>query len=269
LNPGFFLPGNAPGAPHSRLLHRLHPLTKLVFSLACISIIFGGPDAWLCALFPGVLALLLLWGSGISGQAYKTMLRLLLPLAVVLFLVHGLFSPQNRTIILRLGPAQFGQEGLLYAALILLRLFSALAASLTLLLSTHPAHLILALTQSGLSPQLAYLLGSPLLLLPQMAARIGAIQAAQQSRGLETQGSLLQRAQALFPLVAPLVYSSLVDVEEHALALEVRGFSAPQPKTSLLDLPDSAAQHIFRWGMVGLALLLLSFSLTGRVFGSR
>lgn len=95
------------------------------------------------------------------------------------------------------------------------------------------------------------------MLLPQFAGRIQSIRAAQQARGLETQGSLFQRAKALFPLVAPLVFSALVDVEERALALEIRGFSASRRKTYLLSLHDTSFQRIARWSMLFLAVGLM------------
>ena len=98
-------------------------------------------------------------------------------------------------------------------------------------------------------------------------ARAQAIQAVQQARGLETQGNLLQRVRALFPLVAPLVFSALVDVEERSLALEVRGFSAPNPKTSLNELPDTPTQRAARWGMLLLAGLLFVAGLWWRIYG--
>lgn len=243
-------------------------MTKLTFCLAALSIIFGGPGYWLRAVLPGVLALLLLWHAGLAGQALKTMFRLLAPLALALILVHGLFGPDNRTILFHAGRLQVGQEGLVYATFILLRLEAALSASLLLTMTTNPSKLIQALSELGLSHQLAYLIGSPLLLLPQLAGRIQAIQAAQQSRGLETQGNVLQRIRALFPLVAPLVFTALVNVEEHALALEVRGFSSPNPKTSLTDLPDTSAQRASRWIMAALAILLLLTGLFERMYGT-
>ncbi len=253
--------------PGTTWLHRLHPLTRLAFSLAALLVIFGAPGGWWAAALPGLLALLLLWRAGLARPALAVGLRILAPLAAMLFVIHGLFNPANQTLLLRAGVLRVGQEGLAYAALILTRLAAALAASLLLVLSTHPAHLIQALVEIGLPSGLAYLLGSPLLLLPQMAGRIRAIQAAQQARGLETQGSLLQRARALFPLVAPLIFSALLDVEERALALDVRGFSAPLRKTSLIPLHDTTAQRAGRWGMLLLSGLLVIAGIVWRAHG--
>jgi energy-coupling factor transport system permease protein len=259
-SPTLYLPGTSP-------LHRLHPLTKLTFSLAAAVIIFGGPGGWLAAFFPGLLAMLVLWRAGLAGRAVRLIFRLTIFFAFILFLIHGFFSPENQTTLLKVGPFALGKEGLAFAFLIVIRLAATLAASLLLVISTHPAHLVQALAETGLPYGLAYLLGSPLLLLPQMAARVQAIQAVQQARGLETQGNLLQRMRALFPLVAPLVFSALVDVEERSLALEVRGFSAPHPKTSLNELPDTQLQRTARWSMILLAGLLFVAGIWWKIYG--
>lgn len=242
--------------PGASFLHRLHPLTKLTFSLAAALIIFGGPGGWLFAFFPGLLAMFLLWWVGLAGQAIRLIFRLLIFFAIILFIIHGFFSPENQTTLLAVGPLALGKEGLAFAFLIVIRLAAMLAASLLLIISTHPAHLVQALAEAGLPYGLAYLLGSPLLLLPQMTARAQAIQAVQQARGLETQGNLLQRMRALFPLVAPLVFSALVDVEERSLALEVRGFSAPTRKTFLNELVDTRSQRLARRGLIALSIVI-------------
>lgn len=249
-------------------LHRLHPLTKLTFSLAAATIVFGGPGGWLSAFFPGLLAMFFLWQADLAVIAIRLIFRLLNLPILILFAIHGFFYPGNQTILLTLGSFALGKEGLAFAFLIALRLAATLAVSLLLVISTHPAHLVQALAEAGLPYGLAYLLGSPLLLLPQMAARAQTIQAVHQARGLETQGNLLQRIRSLFPLVAPLIFSALVDVEERALALEVRGFSKPHPKTSLNELPDTQSQRTARWGMLLLAGLLFVAGIWWRIYGN-
>jgi energy-coupling factor transport system permease protein len=51
---------------------------------------------------------------------------------------------------------------------------------------------------------------------------------------------------AMLPLVVPLVLSSIIDIEERAMALEARAFARSGVKTSLLILLDSPRQRIAR-----------------------
>lgn len=132
---GIFQPGYS-------ILHRLHPLTKLTFTLAAVIVIFGGPGEWFSALVPGLLGLVILWRAGLGQAALRIGFRILLPLTVMLFVIHGLFHPNNQTVIFRLGVLKVGQEGVLYAALVTLRLMATLFCSLVLVMSTHPAHLV-------------------------------------------------------------------------------------------------------------------------------
>lgn len=254
--------------PGDNWLQRLNPLTKLTFSLSAIIIIFGGPDRWISAILPGSLAMLALWRAGLAWRSLKLILRLLAPVLVILFLIHGLFNPDNQNILIKLGPFAVGQEGLTFASLVAVRLTAALAVSLLLVISTHPGSMIQALEKIGLPRSLAYLLGSPLLLLPQIAGRVQTIRAAQQARGLETQDNLLQRIKALFPLAAPLIFSALLDVEERSLALELRGFAAPVTKTYLVEFPDSTNQKVLRRGMLLVAIFLLVFGIWRKINGS-
>ncbi len=78
---------------------------------------------------------------------------------------------------------------------------------------------------------------------------------AQRARGLDTEGSWWRRARGVLPLVAPLVIGSLTEVEERALALEVRAFGAPGRRTILRPQPDSGGQRLARWA---LAVLLVA-----------
>jgi energy-coupling factor transport system permease protein len=85
---------------------------------------------------------------------------------------------------------------------------------------------------------------------PRFQAKAQTILDAQRARGLETEGHLIRRFRALLPLVIPLVLGSIIDVEERAIALEVRAFSREGPKTSLIALRDTTGQAILRWGLL-------------------
>jgi energy-coupling factor transport system permease protein len=96
-----------------------------------------------------------------------------------------------------------------------------------------------------------------------MAARAGTIAAAQRSRGLDTEGSILARARGFLPLIVPVVLSSLTEVEERSLALEVRAFGRPGKRDLLWAPGDRSWERVLRWG---LALLLLAL-VVGKVVG--
>lgn len=254
--------------PGNTFLHRYHPLTKLIYCLCSAVLIFGMPGGYPTALVLGLLSLLLLGRAGLLQTAARLTLRLLGSLLIILILIHGFLNPSNRSILWTFGPLELGLEGLIFAAIIFMRLAAFLWTALTLVLSTHPARLLQALCEAGLPNNLAYVLGSPLLLLPQIASRAQVIRAAQQARGLETQGSLRQRLFALFPLVAPLVYATLVDAEERSLALEVRGFNAAVRKTFLHPLADTSSQRFLRRSMILATLILLTFGMWLRLNGT-
>jgi len=115
---------------------------------------------------------------------------------------------------------------------------------------------VFALTERGMPRSIGYILLVTLQIAPDMISRATAIMEAQRSRGLETQGGL-RRVRALVPLVGPLVVGALVDVEERAMAIESRAYTAPGPKTSLRELVDTTGQRITRWLMLlGIAALI-------------
>jgi energy-coupling factor transport system permease protein len=138
-----------------------------------------------------------------------------------------------------------------------------MVSSFTLfLLTTHPSELMSDLTRRGLPGQFAYVIISTLQIIPQMQAKADTIIAAQRSRGLDTQSTFRKRVGALVPLVGPLVFGSLVEVEERAIAIEARGFTSTRAKTSLYEIPDSGLDKVLRWGLI----LLIVLSIASRIW---
>jgi energy-coupling factor transporter transmembrane protein EcfT len=117
---------------------------------------------------------------------------------------------------------------------------------------------MISLVQRGFPANLAYIIVATIQIIPRFQARAASILDAQRARGLETEGSLRTRARAIIPLVAPLILSSLVDVEERALAIEARGFNHPGVKTSFVTIAETRWEVYFRW-----LLLLLSIGMIG------
>jgi energy-coupling factor transport system permease protein len=236
-------------------LHWLNPLTKLTLTFCIVLVDFLGPGYWLpTLLFVGVLVPLSLWGR-VAGAFGRTMAGLLLPVAGFLFVMQSLFYPGGRTVIFSFWVFDVTAEGVRFGYLIASRILTMVGAFLLLLFTTHPGTLMADLNRRGVSPSLTYIIVSTLQIVPEMRAKANTIIDAQRARGLETGGNPLQRVRALVPLVGPLVFGSLVDVEERAIALEARAFKAKRVKTSLLEIPDSSGQRWARYVLLGLTVI--------------
>jgi len=249
LNTSFYL-------PRTSALHALHPLTKLALVVAILLIGFlaRSPNIPVGIFFFAILPLAF-WGR-IALRLVGVTVTIILPFILSLVLVQGLFYPGASTNLFVLGPLALKEQGLLFAYGTAARILLLAGAGLLLLFSTPPSDLMLALEQRGLPTPLGYILLAAIQLLPQMQVKATAILDAQRARGLETTGNLLIRMRALIPLIAPLVFGSLGQLDERAMTLEGRAFFAPQAKTSFKELRDTRAQSIARWVLILGALAL-------------
>lgn len=242
--------------PRSSRWHALYPLTKLavVFTTMAVGFLASSP------LVPLAICLFLLFPLAVWAQISLEWLRaaclVVLPFALSVFIIQGLFFPGGTHVIFSLGPVGVKAEGLVFAFGTVARILLLAGGGLLLLFTTHPADLMHALQDHGLAPVLAYVVVAALELVPQLQARAESISDAQQARGLEIEGSILRRIGGLLPLTTPLVLGALADVDERAMALEARAFSVRGPRTSFKPLQDTPRQAAFRWGLVAGAILV-------------
>jgi energy-coupling factor transport system permease protein len=96
-----------------------------------------------------------------------------------------------------------------------------------------------------------------------MVERAGVIGSAQRARGLDTEGSFRARLRGVLPLAGPVILSSLTEVEERSLALEVRAFGRPGRRHLLWQIPDSTGQLVARFGMVAAFIGVVVLRVTG------
>ncbi|MEX2143682.1 MAG: energy-coupling factor transporter transmembrane component T [Anaerolineales bacterium] len=239
-------------------LHKLHPLTKLAFTLFLLVCAAALADLiWLLAAFVFLLVPLAWWGRVIS-PVLRSGLAVITPFVISLSLIQGFFTG-GETELFSVGSFVFTLEGWLAGLTVAARILVALSGALLLTLSTRPDALMHALTQRGLPNGLAYIVLSSIQIFPRFQDRAQLILQAQQARGLETQTHFVRRLGLLVPLTGPLILSSIVDVEERAMALEARAFSRAGRKTSLLVLRDSLGQRLVRLALltVGLGLVAM------------
>ena len=132
-----------------------------------------------------------------------------------------------------------------------------------LMMSTRPDRLMLALREKGLPNAIAYIVLTALQIFPRFQDRAKEILDAQQARGLDLKVPFFRRLTLLIPVISPLILSSIIDVEERAMALESRAFNYSGPKSHLTPLIDSFPQKLFR----SLLLVSMFYLLFARIIG--
>jgi energy-coupling factor transport system permease protein len=255
-----FLARLAPAAPSP--YHRLNPLTKAVAATveSLGAFVIGGylgPLAIIAlAILPGAVV------AGVARRLVRISLLLTLPIAISVVLV-SVFTRAGSTVLFQVGPFDATLEGVDFAGQTLVRLL-AISTSIGLFgLTTEPRSFVLDLERRGLSPRFAFVALATLEAVPAMVERAGVISSAQRARGLDTEGSVRARLRGVLPLVGPVILSSLTEVEERSLALEVRAFGRPGRRDLLWRIADSGAQLAARGLMVGAFLIVLVLRLTG------
>ena len=254
-NRSFFVPVNS-------ILHNLNPLTKLTFVFAMIIPAFFSLSK-VAYLFVIPICIVVLLGK-VQRQYLNLFFKLMLPALLFMFIMQSIFLPGGKTILFTLGRFEIAAETVQGAFLTISRIFVMISSFTILLLTTHPSELMSDLTRRGLPPQFAYVIISTMQILPQMQTKAQTIIAAQRSRGLDTESTFIKRAGSLIPLVGPLVFGSLVEVEERAIAIEARGFTSKNVKTSLYEIADTNSDKLIR----GVLLILVIVSIVFRLWPS-
>ncbi|AKA68681.1 energy-coupling factor transporter transmembrane component T family protein [Clostridium scatologenes] len=229
-------------------VHNMDPINKILYIITVIAvaiIIPGKMSALACIIVSFILIAF--------AKVFKKVIPLInfsLLILISIVIIQGLFFQENKNVAFTLGKLNFYKEGLSHAILICFRVINILCAFAILILTTKPSDLIEELVKKGLSPKIGYVLSSVLQIIPQMTSTMGTIMDAQKSRGMETEGKLIVRLKAFFPLIGPVVMNSLIATRERAMALEVRGFSSNGKKSFLNDITYPKFNGFFRICMI-------------------
>lgn len=200
--------------------------------------------------------------AGVLGRLVRVSLLLTLPIAISVVLV-SVFTRAGETVLFTVGPFDATLEGVDFAGQTLVRLFAISTAIGLFGLTTEPRSFVLDLERRGLSPRFAFVALATLEAVPAMVERASVIASAQRARGLDTEGSVIARVRGLLPLAGPVVLSSLTEVEERSLALEVRAFGRPGRRQLLWRIPDTRGQLLARATLLAGLLVLIVLRVSG------
>ena len=227
----------------------LNPLTKLVMILcgAAASIFLPGfvfGFAW------ALLLLIFACSCKKGKQMGAAMLFIFIVFVIIMVTARAFFYSGESPILWSAGRFSIKLYGIyqgLHSSNIILGFSSSL---IFFYMTTEPETLMLELEKHKVSPRATFVIMTTFQMIPQMAENSKSIQCAQQARGIETEGKLLDRARAFLPMFMPLLLSAFTMAEEKTLALETRGFNSSAPKTRIRLVSDTKNQKTARIAMI-------------------
>ena len=254
---GQYFPGNS-------RIHRLDPRTKLLLLILYIVVVFLiRQESYLhILLYIPVFAFLALCVR-LSQVPLSYFVRSLKPMRFILifmFLLNFFFT-SGEEILFRLGFITVYHKGLLQGIYIVLRLILLVGGTSVMTLTTSPTGLTDGLERL-LSPlakihfpahELAMMMTIALRFIPTLMEEADKIKKAQTARGANfDNGSLVQRAKSMLPILVPLFVSAFRRADELAMAMESRCYHGGEGRTRMHQL------HFHRGdGIAALSVVLL------------
>jgi len=236
------------------LLHRLHPVTKIVGLLLLFiwSMIFNHP-LYLSIIFVMVLFLSIL-AKSLSNLEKFSLLLIILALFSTLLWSFFLRGP---TRLFKLGFIQISKESLLYGMAMGIRIDTMIVSGIIFLSTTRTEDFTQGLSSLGLPFPVSFALSLSFRLVPTFQATTSTIIQAQKSRGLDLEsGQLLKRIRKYIPLFVPILIHAIRNTDLLAMALESKGFGFRKRRTYYLQFRSTWKD----WLSIAILAGLISFS---------
>ena len=216
-------------AERDSLVHRLHPVTKLILlgGICTIALVLRRPAA-LLALFGVILPATIAAGGFGNVRRVAPFLLLAGTSALLLWTLVG----RGPTPLL----LWMSREGLLLGLVAALRIDSFILAGVFFLSTTRNEEIVQGLLRIGLPYPICFAFSTALRLAPAFIGTGLAVREAQRARGLDPDaGSLAARLKANIPLLVPTFLTTIRMTNHLAMSLEARGFGLRKQRTSLLE----------------------------------
>lgn len=247
--------------PGDTFLHRADPRAKLAAILVVLALALTTTRFDVLLILLG-LTLVSLWGlAGVTPVSYWKALTAALPLIVLLTLLQGLLQPGPTVSVAGLA---LSRDGALLGLGIGLRLMVMAVCFYGFSVVTSPTAISLALYKMGLPYKFAYLTSFAFRFLPLMQDEARTLLTAMACRGSSdgTSRNPLRRGRALIRVLFPMLVGALKRSGDTALAMELRGYSQPGPRTFLRPLQLTVRDLVFLLCVLaaGAALTVLQLS---------
>lgn len=237
--------------PGSSVLHRLNPLTKILWTFVVIAMSFmtARPEFILGVLLVNVA---IAAACGIFRRILPT-LRGLLIFALILILFQVFFVKEGQTLFYLVPPLKFGaitDVGAVMSLVMALRMMATVSTIPILMLTTPVPDIVVVMVEKLKVPfKYAFMFITALRFIPTFLGEMQQILQAQMSRGYRSDTrNPFKKILIVIPLAIPLLVSSVKKTERMAISMEARGFGAgPRSSYRKIDMTrlDFAALGLF------------------------
>ena len=255
---GQYFPGNS-------IIHRLDPRTKLIMLIVYIVALFAA-KGWVAY---GVLFAGLVWVIKISTIPVKSIVKGMKPLVMILIFTGllNLFFTQEGALLVDFWIIKIYSGGLSRAAMMVIRILMLITCTFLLTYTTSPIALTDGL-EALMNPlkkigvpvhELSMMMCIALRFIPTLIEETDKIMCAQKARGADFEnGSLIDRAKALIPILVPLFISAFRRADELATAMECRCYQGGEGRTKMKLLRYHREDFVsFCIGAVLLAIVMV------------
>ena len=260
---GQYFPGNS-------FIHKLDPRTKLIVLVVYIVALFLAVN-WASY---AVMAAFLLLCIKISTIPAKSFIRGMKPLMMILIFtgVLNLFFTTEGELLVDFWIIQITTGGLQRAIFMVVRILLLICGTFLLTYTTSPIALTDGL-EALMNPlkvlkvpvhELSMMMCIALRFIPTLIEETDKFMSAQKARGADFEnGTLMEKARALVPILVPLFISAFRRADELATAMECRCYQGGEGRTKMKLLRDT------RWDFRAffIAALLIGATVTLRYFG--
>ena len=237
--------------PGESFVHKLDPRFKIMISILFII------DLFLVNNFEGYffIFIFILATILIANLSFKYIYNGLKPILVLLLItaILNIFMTTGKELIWTWGIINIYKEGLIIAALMIIRLVFLIMGTSILTLTTSPIELTDGI-EKLLSPfkrigvpahELAMMMTIALRFIPTLMDETDKIMKAQMARGADFEsGNLIRRAKSLIPILVPLFISSFRRADELAMAMESRCYKGGEGRTRMKLLKITKKDYI-------------------------
>jgi len=103
-------------------------------------------------------------------------------------------------------------------------------------ITTQMRDLMYSLEKRGVSHTVSYIILASFQTMKDLKKNMETIMESQKARGIETEGGIVIRVKAFFPILGPLILGAISGTEEKSIAMDARAFSAKCQHTFLREL---------------------------------